>query len=70
MSKDCLERDLRNNAFILEIQAKSWVNALEENHERTIHKDLVIVLLDRLIEEIEEINDLAIKIWPDDEEED
>ena len=68
MSKDCLERDLRNTAFILEIQAKSWVNALEENHERTIHKDLVIVLLARLIEEIEEINDLAKGIWPEDDE--
>lgn len=70
MSKDCLERDLRNKAFILEIQAKSWVIALEENNERTIRKDLVIVLLDRLIEEIEEINDLAKEIWPDDEQED
>ena len=70
MSKDCLERALRNTAFILELQAKSWVLALEENHERTIRKDLVIVLLDRLIEEVEEINDLATKIWPDDEEED
>lgn len=68
MSKDCLERDLRNTAFILEIQAKSWVTALEENNERTIRKDLVIVLLDRLIEEIEEINDLAKEISPDDEE--
>ena len=68
MSKDCQERALRNTAFILEIQAKSWVNALEENHERTIHKDLVIVLLARLIEEIEEINDLAKGIWPEDDE--
>ena len=68
MSKDCLERDLRNKAFILEIQAKSWVIALEENNERTIRKDLVIVLLDRLIEEIEEINDLAKGIWPEDDE--
>lgn len=68
MSKDCLERDLRNTAFILEIQAKSWVIALEENNERTIRKDLVIVLLDRLIEEIEEINVLAKEISPDDEE--
>lgn len=68
MSKDCLERDLRNKAFILELQAKSWVNALEENNERTIRKDLVIVLLDRLIEEIEEINVLAKEISPDDEE--
>ena len=68
MSKDCLERDLRNTAFILEIQAKSWVNALEENNERTIRKDLVIVLLDRLIEEVEEINDLAKEIWPEDDE--
>lgn len=68
MSKDCLERDLRNTAFILEIQAKSWVIALEENNERTIRKDLVIVLLDRLIEEIEEINDLAKEIWPEDDE--
>ena len=68
MSKDCLERDLRNTAFILELQAKGWVNALEENNERTIRKDLVIVLLDRLIEEIEELNVLAKEIWPDDEE--
>lgn len=68
MSKDCLERDLRNTAFILEIQAKSWVIALEENNERTIRKDLVIVLLDRLIEEVEEINDLAKEIWPEDDE--
>ena len=44
--------------------------ALEENNARSIRKDLVIVLLDRLIEEVEEINDLATKIWPDDEEED
>ena len=68
MSKDCLERDLRNTAFILELQAKGWVNALEENHARSIRKDLVIVLLDRLIEEIEELNVLAKEIWPDDEE--
>lgn len=67
-NKDCLERDLRNNAFILELQTKSWVLALEENHERTIRKDLVIVLLNRLIEEIEEINVLAKEIWPDDDE--
>lgn len=70
MSKDCHERALRNTAFILELQAKSWVLALEENNARSIRKDLVIVLLDRLIEEVEEINDLATKIWPDDEEED
>ena len=70
MSKYCLERDLRNTAFILELQAKRWVLALEENNARSIRKDLVIVLLDRLIEEVEEINDLATKIWPDDEEED
>ena len=68
MSKDCLERDLRNTAFILELQAKSWVLALEENNARSIRKDLVIVLLDRLIEEIEEINVLAKEISPDDEE--
>lgn len=68
MSKDCLERDLRNTAFILELQAKSWVLALEGNNARSIRKDLVIVLLDRLIEEIEEINVLAKEISPDDEE--
>ena len=70
MSKDCLERDLRNNAFILELQTKSWVLALEENAARTIRKDLVIVLLNRLIEEVEEINDLAKEIWPDEDDED
>lgn len=42
--------------------------ALEENNARSIRKDLVIVLLDRLIEEIEEINVLAKEISPDDEE--
>lgn len=68
MSKDCLERDLRNTAFILELQAKSWLLALEENNARSIRKDLVIVLLDRLIEEVEEINVLAKEISPDDEE--
>ena len=68
MNKDCLERDLRNTAFILELQAKSWVLALEENNARTIRKDLVIVLLNRLIEEVEEINDLAKEIWPEDDE--
>lgn len=68
MNKACLEKDLRNKAFILELQAKSWVNDLEENNARSIRKDLVIVLLDRLIEEIEEINDLAKEIWPEDDE--
>lgn len=61
-----LEKKLTNTAFILYYEVMSWVVAIEENEEiENIRKDLVVVLLNKIIEDLEKINKLAKENWPE-----